>query len=97
MMLAQFTGITLGLSISGAIFVNKATDALQALLPFLTTADISSILSGTSSNAINLVPENLREDTLSIIVDSLRVVFIPAYVAAAVSLLVSLVINVSHL
>ena len=45
-MVAQFTGITLSLSISGAIFVNSALSSLKELLPMVSTADLSAILSG---------------------------------------------------
>lgn len=116
MMVAQFTGITLSLSISGAIFVNEALSGLRDLLPMLSAEDLSAILSGkphllirhfigtpsdnwqlgTSHDAINAVPEALRGATIKAIVDALRKVFIPGYVAAAVAFVLSFFLNVSY-
>ncbi|KAK0644431.1 major facilitator superfamily transporter [Cercophora newfieldiana] len=93
MMVAQFTGITLSLSISGAIFVNEALSGLRSLLPMVSQQEISAILSGTSDDAINAVPEALRGATIEAIVDALRKVFIPGYVAAAVAFVLSFFLN----
>ncbi|KFZ03942.1 hypothetical protein V502_10536 [Pseudogymnoascus sp. VKM F-4520 (FW-2644)] len=93
MMLAQFIGIVFGLSIGGAIFINTALSSLRSLLPLLSEADLRGVISGTSSNAIELIPVALRDDAVAAIVGSLRKLFIPAYVAAAVALVVSVFIN----
>ncbi|KFX94971.1 hypothetical protein V490_04060 [Pseudogymnoascus sp. VKM F-3557] len=93
MMLAQFIGIVFGLSIGGAIFINTALSSLRSLLPLLSEADLRVVISGTSSNAIELIPVALRDDAVAAIVGSLRKLFIPAYVAAAVALVVSVFIN----
>lgn len=45
-MVAQFAGITAGLSVAGAVFVNQAQDALRSLLPALSSTEISAIISG---------------------------------------------------
>ncbi|KFY78723.1 hypothetical protein V499_02163 [Pseudogymnoascus sp. VKM F-103] len=95
MMLAQFIGIVFGLSIGGAIFINTALSSLRSLLPLLSEADLRVVISGTSSNAIELIPVALRDDAVAAIVGSLRKLFIPAYVAAAVALVVSVFINIA--
>lgn len=96
MMLAQFIGIVFGLSIGGAIFINEGLRSLRDLLPQISEAQLRGVLSGTSSNAVNVVPEELRDQTLKAIVESLKKLFIPAYVAAAVALLVSVFLKVSR-
>ncbi|KAH0366122.1 hypothetical protein KCU65_g5558, partial [Aureobasidium melanogenum] len=86
MMLAQFTGIFMGLSIGDAIFINEALKSLKALLPMLPEAQLRSVISGTSSDTISKIPVELREQAIPAVVDSLRKIFIPSYVAAAVAL-----------
>ncbi|KAI1404102.1 major facilitator superfamily transporter [Hypoxylon fuscum] len=83
MMVAQYSGITLGLSIAGAVFINYAMLDLRSLLPAFSDEQLNAIISGTSGSAINLVPEELRGAVISIIVESLRKVFIPSFVGAA--------------
>lgn len=60
MMVAQFTGITLSLSIAGAIFVNEALSSLQDLLPMVSTADLSAILSGELASLVLYFSTGLR-------------------------------------
>jgi hypothetical protein len=68
MRLAQLTGMTLGLSTTGAVFVNVAQNGLFKLLPNLPRDQISQIVSGTSSGLLKTLPENVREQALDIIV-----------------------------
>ncbi|KAI1381391.1 major facilitator superfamily transporter [Hypoxylon crocopeplum] len=93
MMVAQYSGITLGLSISGAVFLNYAMMDLRALLPTFPDAQLNAIISGTSGSAIDLVPLELRPAVVSIIVQSLRKVFIPAFVGGAGAFVLSLFLN----
>lgn len=67
-MIAQLTGMTLGLSITGAIFVNVAQNRLYELLPKLPRAQVSRIVSGTSSGLLSTLPMHIREQALDIIV-----------------------------
>lgn len=43
---AQFGGITLGLSIGGAVFINCAQNALKALFPDVDDATLQQAISG---------------------------------------------------
>ncbi|KAE8137951.1 major facilitator superfamily domain-containing protein [Aspergillus pseudotamarii] len=86
MILAQLTGLTLGLSITGAIFVNVAQNRLYELLPKLPRAQVSRIVSGTSSGLLSTLPRHIREQALDIIVLAWRDVFTCVYVGAAISL-----------
>ena len=49
MMIAQYSGITLGLSVCGALFINKALEALRVLLPGYTDSQLNDITSGKPS------------------------------------------------
>jgi hypothetical protein len=62
--------MTLGLSISGAIFVNLASKDLFALLPEYPQSQVSQIVSGTSGQLLSSLSENLRDQALVIIVSA---------------------------
>lgn len=93
MMLAQFIGIVFGLSIGGAIFINQALKALRVILPTAPESDLRRVISGTSSGILDQYSPELRARALTAIVHSLRQLFIPAYTAAAVALVVSIFIK----
>ncbi|MCJ1327053.1 hypothetical protein MMC10_003719 [Thelotrema lepadinum] len=72
MMLAQFAGIVLGLSIAGAIFINQGFDALRAALPSLPDDQIRAVLSGTSSGVLASLSPSDANTAIAAIVSSLR-------------------------
>ncbi|KAJ5713503.1 uncharacterized protein N7483_010684 [Penicillium malachiteum] len=90
MLLAQVGGMALGVSIAGAVFENIASNGLYALLPDYSRSQVSQIVSGTSSTLLNSLSQNLRDDSLAIIVSAWHKCFICISVAASVSLVVSL-------
>ncbi|KXG51084.1 Major facilitator superfamily domain, general substrate transporter [Penicillium griseofulvum] len=90
MLLAQLSGLTFGLSISGAVFVNVASNGLFALLPDYPESQVRQIVSGTSSKLLVSLSENLREQALVVIVSAWHNIFICVYVAAAASLICSI-------
>lgn len=45
-MFAQYTGVTAGLSVAGAVFVNQGLGGLRRVLPSFPDAQLSAILSG---------------------------------------------------
>ncbi|MCJ1360924.1 hypothetical protein MMC16_000019 [Acarospora aff. strigata] len=92
-MLAQLSGIALGLAISGAVFVNRALAGLTVLLPNFTREQIQQGISGTSGQFFKTLPVDTQAQALNVLVGSLRKVFIPVYVAAAVGLVVSLFLS----
>lgn len=92
---AQIGGIALGLAISGAVFINKATAGLTAVLPDLPTTDIQLALAGTSNKFLVSLSEEVRAKCTDAIVEGLRNVFIPAYVGAAIALVLSVCFTVS--
>ncbi|KAI6087312.1 major facilitator superfamily domain-containing protein [Hypoxylon rubiginosum] len=89
MMIAQLSGIGFGLSISGAIFVNKAIDGITALLPDAPSDEIQLALAGTSTAYFNSLSPEIRAQTTDIIIAALQKVFIPVYVGAALALVLS--------
>ncbi|KAA8650146.1 uncharacterized protein ATNIH1004_002827 [Aspergillus tanneri] len=72
MLLAQLIGMTLGLSITGAIFVNVTQNGLFKLLPNLPREQVSQVVSGTSSALLNKLPDAVREQALDAIVHAWR-------------------------
>jgi MFS family permease len=89
-MIAQYTGITFSLSISGAVFVNEGLKGLRNLLPDIPADQLSGILSGTSSTGIDVVPLEMRAAVIDVIVEHLRKTFITAFAGAAGVLLISI-------
>lgn len=94
MMVAQILGITLGLSISGAVFVNTALDSLSSLLP-LPRAQLQTALSGLSGEFFRTLPLEQQTAIVGVLVDTLRKTFILIYVFAGANLLLSLFLSVS--
>ncbi|ORY69603.1 major facilitator superfamily transporter [Pseudomassariella vexata] len=89
MMVAQYSGVTMGLSVAGAVFINDAMNGLRSILPTFPDTELTALISGTSNSAINAVPEELRGAVITAIVESLRKVFIPAFFGSAVCLVIS--------
>lgn len=73
---AQLGGIAIGLSIAGAVFVNRALVGLAAVLPNASHAELQSAISGTSGTLLAELPEKTRDLALNVIVDSLRKVYV---------------------
>lgn len=93
MMVAQILGITLGLSLSGAVFVNTALDSLSSLLP-LSKAQLQPALSGLSGEFFRTLPLEQQTTVIRVLVDTLCKTFILIYVFAGVNLVLSLFLNV---
>ncbi|KAK2759174.1 hypothetical protein FQN54_003274 [Arachnomyces sp. PD_36] len=89
MMLAQLGGIAFGLAIAGAVFINKAIAGLAVLLPDVSRSELQLAISGTSGEYFSSLSGEIRSQSIDIIVGALRAVFIPVYVAAALSLVLS--------
>lgn len=62
--------MTLGLSISGAIFVNVASNKLLGLLPDYPQSQVRQIVSGTSGKLLSSLSETKREQALAVIVSA---------------------------
>ena len=95
MMIAQIGGITLGLAIASAAFVNGAESDLQALVPTANRSDIEQMVQGTGSTFLASLDEGMRRTVLDVVLRNMQKVFIVAYVGAAVALIVSAFLKVS--
>jgi hypothetical protein len=81
--------MTLGLSISGAVFVNTAVNNLESALG-LPRVQISQLVAGASNHVLETLSPDLRNLTLDTIVASWQKTFIIIYVGAAASLVVAI-------
>lgn len=86
--------MTLGLSIGGAVFVNTAENGLAKALPDVAGDQITQLIAGTSNDIIGTLSSIERIAALEVIVGSYQKVFICIYVAAAISLIASLLLKV---
>ncbi|KAL9045292.1 MAG: hypothetical protein Q9214_001642 [Letrouitia sp. 1 TL-2023] len=86
MLLGQLGGIALGLSISGAVFVNTALNGLQRVLPDVLRSQLEGAISGTSGDFLRTLDGRERVESLEVVMGSLRKAFVLVYVARAVSL-----------
>lgn len=92
---AQTGGIALGLSLSGAVFVNRAVAGLTSVLPDVPRSQLQLAVSGTSGSYFKSLPHDKQVLAIEVIVQALSKVFILVYVGGAVTLLCSLLFTVS--
>lgn len=71
-MIAQLLGITFGLSISGAVFVNYALNGLLKAIPNVTHDEIESALLGVRGNILGSLPANIQAASLTVIVEAIK-------------------------
>lgn len=93
---AQLTGMTLGLSISGAIFVNSATNGLYKALLSIPHDQVQQLIAGAAGNLLDTLNDEKRTQTLEVIVSSWQKTFTVVYVGAAVGLLCSVFLKVRY-
>lgn len=55
--IAQLLGLTLGLSIAGAVYVNKALEGLKHVLPDETQSQLLGAITGTSGGGFKSLPQ----------------------------------------
>ncbi|KAL9609777.1 MAG: hypothetical protein Q9167_005473 [Letrouitia subvulpina] len=92
-LLGQLGGIALGLSVSGAVFVNTALNGLQSVLPDVPRSQLQGAISGTSGNFLRTLDGRERAESLEVFMASLRKAFVLVYVAGAVSLVASALLS----
>lgn len=93
MLLAQLLGLTLGLSIAGAVYVNKALEGLKHVLPDETQSQLLGAITGTSGGGFKSLPQVDQIAAADTLTHALRKVFVPVYVAAAVGLVASVFLD----
>ena len=70
--IGQLSGIALGLSITGSVFVNTALSGLQKLLPYVPRQQLQAAISGTSGDYFTTLDPAIQAKALDIIMSSLQ-------------------------
>ncbi|KAL8982148.1 MAG: hypothetical protein Q9205_003258 [Flavoplaca limonia] len=92
-MLAQLLGIALGLSISGAVFLNKAISGLSKVLPDVSRDEIQKAVLGVSGDLFGTLPADVRRNATSAIVNAIDKTYIIVFVSGIVGLLAAIPMN----
>ena len=75
--LAQIGGITLGLAIASAVFINGAEIQLGAILPSsIPRAAIQQLISGTSSTLLDSLSPQMRVQVKVIVIENMRKMYV---------------------
>ncbi|KAI9653206.1 MAG: hypothetical protein M1831_006164 [Alyxoria varia] len=82
--IANIGGLTIALTVSNSIFVNKATSRIGATLPNVSTGTIQAAIAGIGSDLFQDLTEDQRTSTLKAITDSISDVYILAIVSGIV-------------
>lgn len=69
---AQILGVSLALSISGAIFVNTSLGGLKRLLPDVPHQVLQDAIAGLSGGFFSTLPAATQRQALQVIMDSLQ-------------------------
>ncbi|KAF5855889.1 hypothetical protein ETB97_008281 [Aspergillus alliaceus] len=88
-MLGQLCGLTIGLSVTGALFINLAKSNLQAVFPTVDKSTLASVVSGTSGGFLETQSDTKKSQALAAIVSALQDVFTDVYVVAALACILS--------
>ena len=81
----QVVGIAIMLAVSNAVFLNKATDSIDRLLPDTPLSEVQAAISGVGSDLVGNLSGDLRSAVLRAIVNSMNDVYILVMVAGAVT------------
>ena len=81
----QVVGIAIMLAVANAIFLNKATDAIEQLIPDTPLTEVQNAISGVGSELFRNLSGNLRTAVLQAIVESMNNVYILVIVAGALT------------
>lgn len=74
--IAQLGGLTLGLSVGGAVFVNVASEGLYRILPSTPRDQVQQMVSGTSGDLIKSLSSDMRHRVLEVIVSAWNDVYV---------------------
>jgi hypothetical protein len=94
-LIAQLSGMTLGLSISGAVYINTAEEGLSRAIPTVPKEQIDLLVAGASNGFVATLEPTLQRAAYEAIVASWQKTFIIVYVAAAASLVSAIFLKVS--
>lgn len=69
---AQQSGIALGLSVAGAVFINLALGKLHDVVPNITSTELQSAILGVSGNFLDSLSADVSHKALGALVDALK-------------------------
>ena len=75
-LLAQLGGLTLGLSIGGAVFINVSSGGLYNLLPDVPHEQVQQMVSGTSGTLLSSLSREMHDRVLEVIVQAWNDVYV---------------------
>lgn len=93
MTVSQMLGIAVGTGMSGAIYVNTASQGLERLFPDATRQEISSALAGVGSNLITSAGPGVAAAAVHAIARAIQFAFAPLLAAGALSFLCSILMK----
>jgi hypothetical protein len=86
----QVLGIAIMLAVANAIFLNKATDGIQQVLPGAPLMALQSAIQGVQSDLISNVDDSIKAAIDAIVVDAINNAYILVMVAAALTIILTL-------
>lgn len=89
----QIGGVTISLAVANSVFLNKSTNAIQALLPNIPEEQVKAAISGAGSAFLSALDELTRRRVLVAIVDAMKNVYVLEIVAGALGLLLALLMK----
>lgn len=66
--IGQLSGITFGLAIAGAVFLNSALNSLEAILSGTPPDQLQQLIAGTSSALLNGLDTSISDNVLDAII-----------------------------
>jgi hypothetical protein len=92
--LAQTGGITISLAIANSLFVNRAEDAIAAILPFLPKSQIQALIAGAvDRDALALLSPETQREILLAVVDAIARPYSLLIVAGSLVVVCSLIMK----
>lgn len=90
--LAQLTGGTISLAIANAVFLQKATDGILAIIPTASPETVQNAITNAHSDFLTSLTGDQRNAVLEALTNAMSKVYILSIVAAAMSVTLSLLL-----
>ena len=89
----QITGATIALAIANSIFLNRAEENIQKILPNIPQQEVQSMISGAGSALLKSLDADTKAKVLNAIVQSMSRVYILEITAGALALVLALLMK----
>ncbi|KAL9112885.1 MAG: hypothetical protein Q9227_002962 [Pyrenula ochraceoflavens] len=86
----QLGSIAIFLAVANSIFLNRATDGIQQVLPDIPRSTVQAAISGTDAQIFRDLPEERKARVLSMVMSAIKDVWILAIAAAALSFIIAI-------